>query len=99
MDDKGFTRAFSLGSIAPGGFARWATGKSTSARYFPASPRTAAAVWPVLEWECCLKHPEDGACEGAPFIRRHIIRVADQGFYDFASAGVDKSQIAGILGL
>ena len=23
--------------------------------------------WAVLEWECCLKHPEDGAREGAPF--------------------------------
>jgi sugar phosphate isomerase/epimerase len=21
--------------------------------------------WAVLEWECCLKHPEDGAREGA----------------------------------
>ncbi|RWK93690.1 MAG: sugar phosphate isomerase/epimerase, partial [Mesorhizobium sp.] len=25
--------------------------------------------WAVLEWECCLKHPEDGAAEGAPFIQ------------------------------
>ena len=25
--------------------------------------------WAVLEWECCLKHPEDGAREGADFIR------------------------------
>ena len=24
--------------------------------------------WAVLEWECCLKHPEQGAAEGAPFI-------------------------------
>ena len=55
--------------------------------------------WPVLEWECCLKHPEDGAREGAPFIRRHIIRVADKAFDDFASAGVDKAQIASMLGL
>ena len=23
--------------------------------------------WPVLEWECCMKHP-DGATEGAKFI-------------------------------
>jgi sugar phosphate isomerase/epimerase len=21
--------------------------------------------WAVIEWECCLKHPEDGAAEGA----------------------------------
>ena len=26
--------------------------------------------WAVLEWECCLKHPEDGAREGAEFIKR-----------------------------
>ena len=28
--------------------------------------------WAVLEWECCLKHPEDGAREGAEFINAHI---------------------------
>ena len=31
-----------------------------------------------------LKHPEDGAREGAPFIARHIIRVTDHAFDDFA---------------
>ncbi|MFL5731553.1 MAG: sugar phosphate isomerase/epimerase family protein, partial [Cytophagaceae bacterium] len=40
--------------------------------------------WAVLEWECCLKHPEDGAREGAAFIRNHIIRVTDKTFDDFA---------------
>ena len=40
--------------------------------------------WAVLEWECCLKHPEDGAREGAAFIRDHIIRVTDRSFDDFA---------------
>ena len=30
--------------------------------------------WAVLEWECALKHPEDGAREGAEFIKHHIIR-------------------------
>jgi sugar phosphate isomerase/epimerase len=40
--------------------------------------------WAVLEWECCLKHPEDGAREGAPFIRERIIRVTDRAFDDFA---------------
>ena len=43
--------------------------------------------WAVLEWECCLKHPEDGAREGAPFIRNHIIRVAERPFDEFASTG------------
>ena len=40
--------------------------------------------WAVLEWECCLKHPEDGAKEGAEFIKKHIIRVTDKSFDDFA---------------
>jgi sugar phosphate isomerase/epimerase len=40
--------------------------------------------WAVLEWECCLKNQEDGAREGAEFIKRHIIKVADKAFDDFA---------------
>jgi hypothetical protein len=42
------------------------------------------AGWAVLEWECALKHPEQGAAEGAPFIDRHIIRVTEHAFDDFA---------------
>jgi sugar phosphate isomerase/epimerase len=55
--------------------------------------------WAVLEWECCLKHPEDGAREGAEFIRRHIIRVADRAFDDFAGAGIERKALRGLLGL
>jgi sugar phosphate isomerase/epimerase len=55
--------------------------------------------WAVLEWECALKHPEDGAREGAVFIRDHIIRVSDRAFDDFASAGGNRSEIASLLGL
>ncbi len=36
--------------------------------------------WAVLEWECCLKNPLDGAAEGARFIAEHIIRVAGRPF-------------------
>ncbi len=42
--------------------------------------------WAVLEWECCLKEGETGAREGAAFIHRHIIPVADRAFDDFALA-------------
>ncbi|AMP15100.1 sugar phosphate isomerase/epimerase family protein [Collimonas pratensis] len=55
--------------------------------------------WAVLEWECALKHPEDGAAEGAEFIRRHIIRVSERAFDDFAGGQVQTAQIAQILGL
>lgn len=55
--------------------------------------------WAVLEWECCLKHPEQGAAEGAPFIAGHMIRRAERAFDDFAGTGADKALIDEILGL
>ena len=57
------------------------------------------AGWAVLEWECCLKHPEDGAREGADFIRRHIIRVAERAFDDFAGGGADRSALRQLMGI
>jgi len=55
--------------------------------------------WAVLEWECCLKHPEDGAREGARFIADHIIRVTDKAFDDFAAAGTDAAANRRLLGI
>jgi sugar phosphate isomerase/epimerase len=55
--------------------------------------------WAVLEWECCLKHPEDGAREGAAFIKDHIIRVTEKAFDDFADSGTDDAANRRILGL
>ncbi|MCL7999704.1 sugar phosphate isomerase/epimerase [Brucella sp. 21LCYQ03] len=55
--------------------------------------------WAVLEWECALKHPEDGAREGVDFIRNHIIRVTEHAFDDFAKSGMDKAANRKILGL
>jgi sugar phosphate isomerase/epimerase len=55
--------------------------------------------WAVMEWECCIKHPEAGAAEGAPFIRKHIIRVTDRAFDDFAESGVDADANRKVLGL
>jgi hypothetical protein len=55
--------------------------------------------WAVLEWECCLKHPEAGAAEGARFIRDHIIRVTETSFDDFAGGGTDAAQVNRMLGL
>ena len=55
--------------------------------------------WAVLEWECCLKHQEDGAREGAEFIRDHIIRVTEKAFDDFASAGTDEKANKRVLGI
>src|SRR5881227_921331 len=55
--------------------------------------------WAVLEWECCLKHPEDGAREGAQFIADHIIRVTEKAFEDFAGAGSDVAANRRMLGV
>lgn len=55
--------------------------------------------WAVVEWECALKHPEDGAREGAAFVRDHIIRVTPHAFDDFAASGVDRAAIDRALGL
>ena len=55
--------------------------------------------WAVVEWECALKHPEDGAREGAAFVRDHIIRVTDKAFDDFAGSGADEAANRRILGL
>jgi sugar phosphate isomerase/epimerase len=55
--------------------------------------------WAVLEWECCIKHPEDGAREGAQFIKDHIIRVTPRAFDDFAASGTDEKANRRLLGL
>lgn len=55
--------------------------------------------WAVLEWECALKHPEDGAREGAQFIKDHIIRVTDRTFDDFAASGSDEAFNRKLIGL
>jgi sugar phosphate isomerase/epimerase len=55
--------------------------------------------WAVVEWECPLKHPEDGAREGAAFVRDHIIRVTEKAFDDFAGAGTDRAANRRLLGL
>jgi len=55
--------------------------------------------WAVVEWECCLKHPEDGAVEGAEFVKHNIIRVTDKAFDDFADGGTDEEANKRMLGI
>lgn len=55
--------------------------------------------WAVMEWECCIKHPEVGAREGAEFIKKHIIPVTDRAFDDFASTATNKEFNKTVLGL
>jgi sugar phosphate isomerase/epimerase len=55
--------------------------------------------WAVLEWECAIKNSEDGAKEGAEFIKNHIIRVTEKAFDDFASTGSDDAFNKALLGI
>jgi sugar phosphate isomerase/epimerase len=55
--------------------------------------------WAVMEWECCLKHPEDGAREGAAFIADHLIRPAESAFDDFAAGETDEAANRRMLGI
>jgi sugar phosphate isomerase/epimerase len=55
--------------------------------------------WAVMEWECAIKHPEDGAKEGSIFIKNHIIRVTEKAFDDFAGTGSDENFNRSVLGL
>lgn len=55
--------------------------------------------WAVVEWECAIKHPEDGAREGAQFVKDHIIRVTERAFDDFADSGTDDVANRKMLGL
>ena len=55
--------------------------------------------WAVLEWECCLKHPEQGAAEGAPFIAHHLIDVTEKAFDDFAGGATDRAALRKMMGI
>lgn len=55
--------------------------------------------WAVVEWECAIKHPEDGAREGAAFVRDHIIRPTEVAFDDFADGGTDDAGNRKMLGI
>jgi sugar phosphate isomerase/epimerase len=73
----------------PGRFRSLGDGQIEFRRVFSKFAQYDFPGWAVLEWECCLKHPEDGAREGAAFIRDHIIRVTPRAFDDFAKTTSD----------
>ncbi len=55
--------------------------------------------WAVLEWECCIKSPEQGAREGAPFIKNHIMETTDIAFDDFVGNKTNTEINRRILGI
>lgn len=83
----------------PGRFRSLGDGQVDFAQVFSKLAQYDFPGWAVLEWECALKHPEQGAAEGAPFIDRHIIRVTSQAFDDFAAGGADRALNARVMGI
>ncbi|MFY0593802.1 sugar phosphate isomerase/epimerase family protein [Roseivirga sp.] len=55
--------------------------------------------WAVLEWECCIKSPEQGAREGAEYIKDFIIEATEKSFDDFADAGISDDEFKNLLGI
>lgn len=83
----------------PGRFRSLGDGQVDFAQIFSKMAQYDYAGWAVLEWECALKHPEQGAAEGAPFIARHIIQTTPHAFDDFAAAGADRNLNKRIMGI
>lgn len=83
----------------PGRFRSLGDGQVDFAGIFSKMAANDFAGWAVLEWECALKHPEVGAAEGAPFIDRHIIKVTEHAFDDFAAGGADRALNKKLMGI
>ncbi|MBT8220389.1 MAG: sugar phosphate isomerase/epimerase, partial [Bacteroidia bacterium] len=83
----------------PGRFRSLGDGHVNFADIFTKLSRYGYDGWAVMEWECCIKSPQQGAEEGAPFIQDHIIRVTEKAFDDFASMGSDPEVNKKIMGL
>jgi sugar phosphate isomerase/epimerase len=82
-----------------GRFRSLGDGQVDFARVFSLLTEVGFSGWAVLEWECCLKSPEQGAAEGAPFIARHMIQKSQVAFDDFAGSRTDVARNRKILGL
>lgn len=83
----------------PGRFRSLGDGQTDFASIFSKLAQYGYDGWAVVEWECAIKHPEDGAREGAPFVADHIIRVTEKAFDDFAAGGNDEALNRRILGI
>lgn len=55
--------------------------------------------WAVVEWECYIKHPEDGARESAVFVKDHLVRASSVPFDAFMQAQTDEAHNQRILGI
>lgn len=87
-------------SRRPGRFRSLGDGQVDFNRVFSLLTESGYRGWAVLEWECAVKSPVQGAEQGAPFIRDCIIEATHISFDDFAAGnGGDASTNRKILGL
>ncbi|MEK7414221.1 MAG: sugar phosphate isomerase/epimerase [Planctomycetota bacterium] len=82
-----------------GRFRSLGDGQTDFGRIFSQLTQYGYQGWAVLEWECCIKDAGQGAAEGAPFIKRHLITPAAKAFDDFAGGAVDQAQLKRTLGV
>jgi sugar phosphate isomerase/epimerase len=85
--------------LRAGRFRSLGDGQVDFRRVFSALAEVGYGGWAVLEWECCVKSPEQGASEGASFIRSHMIETTNVAFDDFAATATNPSRNRTILGL
>jgi sugar phosphate isomerase/epimerase len=95
----GMYGSYSSWADRPGRFRSLGDGQIDFKRIFTLLSHYDFDGWAVVEWECALKHPEDGAREGSDFVRAHIIRVTEKAFDDFAGGGADDAANRRMLGL
>ncbi len=76
--------SFSSWVDRPGRFRSLGDGQINFKRIFSLLSQYDFDGWAVVEWECALKDPEQGAREGAAFVTDHIIEVTRKAFDDFA---------------
>lgn len=91
--------SFSDWTERPGRFRSLGDGQVDFAGIFSKLSQYGFDGWAVMEWECCIKSAQQGAEEGAPFIKKHIINVTEKAFDDFAGGGPDEELNKKILGL
>ncbi|MSR74279.1 MAG: sugar phosphate isomerase/epimerase [Planctomycetes bacterium] len=82
----------------PGRFRSLGDGKTDFSGIFTRLAKHGYPGWAVVEWECAYKDPLVGAAEGATFVKRHIIKVTERSFDDFAG-GADARLNRRVLGL
>lgn len=83
----------------PGRFRSLGDGQIDFRKIFTRLTEVGYSSWAVLEWECPVKDPVQGAREGADFIKSLLIDTPKRAFDDFASGAEDTATLRKALNL